>query len=59
MSFQGQPTVAGTYRVKQHNSSGYWKYISDETRWIQLDSLDESSDLFKVQCFCHTHLTVC
>jgi choline dehydrogenase-like flavoprotein len=34
--------------VKQYNSNGYWKYISDGSRWIQLESpLDGSSDLFK------------
>ena len=57
MSFQAQPTVAGTYRVKQYNSNDYWKYISDGTLWIKLDSLDENSDLFKVyDLFNHTHL---
>ena len=56
MSFQGQPTAAGTYRVKQYNGNSYWKYVSDGTRWIQLDSLDKNSDsdLFKVHCFYHT-----
>ena len=51
MPFQGEPTVAGTYRVKQYSSNYYWKYISDPdgTRWIQVDSLDENSDLFKVR----------
>ena len=48
MSFQARPTVAGTYRVKQYNSNGYWKYVSDGTLWIQLDSRDKGSDQFKV-----------
>ena len=53
MSFQAQLTVAGTYRVKQHNSNVYWKYISDGTpsSWIQFVSIDKNSDLtdlFKV-----------
>ena len=60
MPFQAQPTVDGTYRVKQYNSNNYWKYVSDGTRWIQLDSLDENSDLFKVYKPCNlTHLTAC
>ena len=62
MSFQAQPTVAGNYRVKQYNSNGYWKYISDGTRWIQLDILEQNSDteLFKVYYLCiRTHLTAC
>ena len=58
MSFQSQPTVAGTYRVKQYNGNGYWKYISDGTRRIQLDSLDENSDQFKVY-YLYTSLTAC
>ena len=59
MSFQAQPTVTGTYRIKQYNSNGYWKYISDRTRWIQLDSLDQKSYLFKVYYLCNlTYSTV-
>jgi hypothetical protein len=55
MSFQGQPILTGTYRVEQYNSNGpgYWNYISDGSSSIQLDSLEESSDLFKVHCFYH------
>jgi hypothetical protein len=48
MTFQAQPTVAGTYRVKHYNSDIYWKYISNGARWIQVNPLDENSDLFKV-----------
>lgn len=60
MSFQGQPTAGGTYLVKQYNGNNYWKYVSDRTRWIQLDPLDKNSDLFKVHCFYpHSHLTAC
>ena len=57
MSFQAQPTVTGTYLVKQYNDNRYWKYISNGTRWIQLDSLDPNSNLFKVCYLCNlTHL---
>jgi hypothetical protein len=57
MSFQAQPTVAGTYLVKQYNSNNYWKYISSGARSIQLDSLDENSDLFKVFTFVTLHVS--
>jgi hypothetical protein len=53
MSFKAQPTEAGTYLVKQYNSNNYWKYISSGTRSIQLDSLDEDSNLFKVYYLCN------
>ena len=54
MSFQAEPTVAGTYRVKQADTDGYWKYIPEGTPWIQLDhSLDKNSDLYKVYYPCN------
>lgn len=50
MAFQAQPTVAGVYRVKVYGTDRdcYWKYISDATRWISLQTVDESNNQFNV-----------
>ena len=51
MSFQAQPTTAGTYRVKVHgsNKDRYWKYIPDTERWIQLNAVDKSNKPSSIQ----------
>jgi hypothetical protein len=51
MSFQPQPTKAGTYRVKVYGSGKdrYLKYIPDRDRWIQLTNLDESDKPSSIQ----------
>ncbi|KIJ91507.1 hypothetical protein K443DRAFT_14331 [Laccaria amethystina LaAM-08-1] len=48
ISFQPQPTKAGTYRVKVYDSDKdrYWKYMPDDGRSIQLTEVDEPDKLF-------------
>ena len=51
MSFQPQPTKAGTYRVKVYNTDKdhYWKYIPDSDCCIQLSAVDESDKPSNIQ----------
>ena len=51
MSFQPQPTKSGTYRVKVFNSNDdrYWKFVPDTYPWIQLATVDKSSESSSIQ----------